>query len=943
MHFNVYHVDTAQFGITEGMIEKGSNGHYTEAQYDIMYNNAVGFTRAFEYAHDNGYTKVIIPHGDYCFTPIFNAEKAVSMAGCIPNIIWILNISDLEIDMNGSTFHLMVDSTEHSKYYRYKRDNNDTKQWRYLCNLIGIGQSKNITIRNGKFRGDIYTRSLNDNGNYYDYDEKSQEGCYGITVGISAFTHNISLIDLDGSGFTGDFISSYARSLWVYEKPFWDGLYNTNNTGMKLLPINTIKGLMNYGKSYKYGSSEIETASDTSSRRNNVAVSGIYDIGAWFDAGYEKFGIVEEVSKREFSLYTPGGYTRLPNCYGPLIQVITYSDEPTSIDDKPLRIINTGYCESFQLFKNERYVRLQFLNETGLKAFKVEGTTYIPAHFYRSTSLADLDEVNDYFKVNLTQQDIEDGLTNLPNQMIVDDEEAEGQPTSSDDISEDVEDVYQYEESNNDAGGIGPKIAIVPKLNHTLLIEGCKIHDNGRGGIQGGMNDVVIRRCEFMKQQYSKTSGAQGAHPVFSIYGTNYHISHEDVVSKRLTVENCVFYSGRNTGKLLFPTIIQLDFRNNVCYGCIPSVGNNFVTNICGNVFHDTSISSTYDNWMNDSSGTASASKFKMTRVMNYVNNTYYNCKAPKYNVYPNTTQNFHNCFIEINDIYDVSPESSAYFLSGKKPNCVFDGCYIKFLRNATAYFPRLINSKIEGGTECRVGYMENCELNDSIVYIVGGLRNAEDTTIHMYVKSVRGLDLRSHCSPPLTSKRKTEDGVITDPRLNYVVHYDDCEIDVSKIDRYLFNNLRLSTEGVELRWYNSVKLEFNNCRFIGSASNVNLDSGDAEHISYAIFNNCSFDLDTSYLFGGTVGTNYRYFEFNDCTFSTEGFTLGTSAKLANFVCGGNAGTNRPMLTKQGSVYFDTSLNNGAGKPIWRVSEPMTLAELNQDGVEFVDATGTIV
>lgn len=905
---HVYHVKASDHEITEGMMYKDANGHYSSDQYEKMYKNATGFTNAIMYAYQHGYSKVVFQRGDYCFTPIFNVGgEAVDLLGS-PVCIWMLNMSDLEIDMNGSTFHLLVDSTAHSSYYRV-----NSPSYSYYSTVIGIGQSKNITIRNGNFRGDLYSRSYNVSNN-----ELKQEGCYGITVGVSAFTHNISLLDLDGSGFSGDFIKTQPRTLYVFKEPFWTGLHNDYNPNCRRMPATTVKGVMNFGYGFDYNASYNIAVSNNGS--NKYGLSGVHDIGNWMtgdDWGDYEY-VLKEVSRREFSLFTPGDSIRLANCYAPLIHVLTYADYPSTPDTAPLRIVKTGYCESFQLFENERYVRLQFLYENGLSTGQ-----------YRSTGLDDLSAVNEYFGTDFAA-----GETNSPNQS----------PDAEDDIPDLDDETIFYSGGNNaevalsDAGGAGPRIAIVKKLNEMVLIEGCRIHDNGRGGIEGGANNVVIRRCEFMKQQYMNTASAQGSHPVYSVKGTNYHIDYEDHVSNHVTIEHCVFYSGKSTGKLLFPTVMRFDFRDNICYGCAPCIGNNFITNIEGNTFHGTSISPYYP-WL---SGTQCHSRAKMLRVMNYENNVYYNCSSPGYGVLTNTMQRIRNCLIEINSDYSVEFESQQTFMDAAgKPDKLFEGCTIRFMSpNTTAYFPYLKVCRIFGGNNWKVGHIEDCVLENSAFAIIGNFAEAvdgnyseeADGVLHLYVKNTRGLDLLSHCHPPLSIHRHGySDDDIRDPKLDYVVHYEGCEIDVSNVFEQLLAYTKISNPA---RWYNGIILEFKNCRFIGSASNTSLEGNGDSHYSKVLFEGCEFDVDTAYLFGGTVQKTNRYFEFAGCRFRQEGFKLGIGEYA--LVCGGEYGgsANRPMLTRAGSVYFDT----GEGKPIWRSSGALSLAEISN--VEFVDASG---
>jgi hypothetical protein len=907
VHFNVYHVDTAEFGITEGMIEKGSDGHYTEAQYDIMYNNAVGFTRAFEDAYNKGYSKISISRGDYCFTPVYNYGNS-DTTGFIAPIIWILNMHDLDIDMCGSTFHLMVDSTQHSKYYKVTGSTYD-----YKCAIISISQARNITIRNGNFCGDIYTRTINSEYNYTtSSNEVKQEGCYGIVVGLTGFTYNINLLDLDGSGFSGDFITSLSRTMRFFKEPSWstDLVASSSDYMIVSHPVG-IAGVMNYGYYFKYDGSSIAKANNDAN--NKYGLSGVYDIGDRFSGSYYNgYDYVrEEAANKEFSIVGYGGTYRVGNCYCPLIQVLTYSEKPESADTIPLRIIKTGYYESFQLFAKERYIRLQFLYEDGL-----DTGYYRASDLYGSnaTDAEKLDAVNAYFG---------SAFESLPER------DSEGKGVNG-----------------VDSRGAGPRICISQKTNGGILIEGCRIHDNGRGGISGGANDVVIRRCEFMKQQYLATSSEQGSYPVFFVDSTNYHIDYEDSPANAATIENCTFYSGKDTGKLLFKTLFNLNFRNNTCYGCQLVIGNNLRTDCSDNVFIGTALTMPDSSWLFGDS--ASLSKLRMTRVVNENNNRYYRCSSPGYRSLANTVHNINNCYIEIDDLKGVEFDDGSLhevvkeFLNGDDyKNQIFDGCTIRFQTgNANPYFSYLRNCRIIGGDGWYVSRIENCDLVNSSFKIIHNLAGTDGVSAHMYIKNVHGLTLKSRCHPFLLSTLSRSDVNYQGNFLDYVVHYENCDIDVSDLTTDLLQVLALE------RVYRNIILEFRNCRFTGTASTTNLrvsgtyNGGTVVHGSKMIFDGCSFDLDTDYLFGGTVASSNRWFEFNDCTFSTEGFKLGSSG-IANVVCGGNAGStsSRPSLSRQGSVYFDTTGN----KPVWRKSGPMTLSEIDNNGVEFVDATGTTI
>lgn len=991
---SAYVIDLQKFGITEGIVNKGNNGHYSESQYTVMYNNAVGFTRALEYARDNGYSKVLVPKGDYCFTPVYNVGNTPASVDLNPPLIWILNTVGLEFDLGGSTFHLMVDSTQKSRYYNI---NSSSTVW-YKATMIGVGQSKNITIKNGVFRGDWYTRSFT-NAN-----EKKQESCYGISVGIAPFTFNVKLEGLEGSGFSGDFITSNPRSMRVYTEPFWDGRYNSNSNPRVLgTSSQYVKGVKNFGFGWRPDNYDIVkqsnmTDSGGNKSNNRLGLSGLHKVGSWcMDSKYPEY-VRKEAAKRNFSLHGNLGYTRVINAYAPHVQVLTYASGDATADTKPLRIIDTGYCENFHLYDNETYVRFQFLNENGL--LKNE---------YRISDTDD-DKVDAYFG-GLSED--ETGDTDAPG----------GTDPSEVLPDDDIEDPEFSEDTLvSDVGNPGPKMHVVVKLNENVFIEKCYIHDNGRGGAGGGACNVVMRNCIFGKQQYNTTSADQGALPVFTVDNTNYHIDFEDAASNHCTIEGCTFFSGQNTGKLLFPTIMRLDFRNNICYGCNPAIGNCFVANIDGNKFYDTSVSSSYSNWGHNVS---SVPKSLMRRVLNYTNNTYISCSAPTYSVRYNTYYNIKNCYIEIRDNSNVEPAHSKAIMSGFRLHRHYDNCHIKFLSNSTAYFETLTNSYIEGGTNWYVNRIENCRLNNSAFKLCGSDGNGSDT-IHLYAINVQGMNLLSQVAAPNAKERnKDSNGNITDPRYKFVVHFVGCDISLDNISSsFCYPNYMAAPKKFAwhdgAKWYKDITYRFEGCVLHGKSSNqsgafsainditdaevyhditagkyyirksvadgattlaasdaidfANLakagidytyTEGDAESTAVKVgsstethevatgvlnasnpatahleFDRCDFEIDGDYIFNFTMPSNKMYFVFSDNRVSAK-LAKGSAGSAAPHIPDAQSGSSaeRPWFTRQGAAYFDTTL----GKVIYRKTSSMALREFTAAGLEFVDATGANV
>lgn len=250
------------------------------------------------------------------------------------------------------------------------------------------------------------------------------------------------------------------------------------------------------------------------------------------------------------------------------------------------------------------------------------------------------------------------------------------------------------------------------------------------------------------------------------------------------------------------------------------------------------------------------------------------------------------------------------------------------------AYFSYLRNCKIEGGISWYVSRIENCELVNSSFNIVHNLRNTDGTSAHMYIKNVKGIDFKSRALP-FQSANLTAAGYQGNA-LDYVLHYEDCEIDASNATGHLF-----SYEDSYTRTYNNIILDFKNCRITGAAPNRSYTANTSQHEFHALFDNCLFNMTSSQLFGSAIASSYRYFEFKDCKFNSDEFKLSTDVAL---ICGGEVGTtsNRPKLTSKGSMYYDTTLS----KPVWRNTDVLSLSSMigsNPTSVVFKDASGTTV
>lgn len=310
-----YYIIPEIWGIIEGYMEKGEDGHYTEEQYDIMYNNGVGFTKAIEYAYNNGFNKVIFPKGKYCFTPFDSVVKYRMTYS-----IWVHDLYNFDIDLNSSELYLIIDDTQKSKYvtfdYGYTYD--------IRGELIGLTGCENVYVHNGKLIGDRFIRV------YKEAHSKWAESTGGINViGINI---NIKISDINVSNFMGDGISASMYN-FIYVNYKQDAYtYSTGNITRK-----------------KGGDIDL-----------GCSLSDFIDTDTIYTEEYLKSPLLKRWYKH-FRLSGSGGYTRLANCYCPKIDVLVYNGNAK--DSKVIRTINCSFLEDFHLYKNERYIKLRFYED----------------------------------------------------------------------------------------------------------------------------------------------------------------------------------------------------------------------------------------------------------------------------------------------------------------------------------------------------------------------------------------------------------------------------------------------------------------------------------------------------------------------------------------------------------------------------------------------------
>ena len=459
----VYTVDLKKFGITPGYQKKGSNGHYSDKQYDLMYNNGVGFTNAIQWAYKNGYDGIRFPKNDYCFTPrTVGKDNSPFCAQVL-----VQDLERFDIDLGGGSYYNILDSSKKSKYYKDGTEAYDQQSY-----MFWISCCINVQIHNGVLIGDRKLRDYSQSGETY------QEQTYGIS--LSSYCQNIRVHHIDASGFMGDGLTAGQFGDW------FKGYDSSYSTPQMTLTGNALPG--------KYVLKDGRIVKDRINS-DNCTITNYLKLDYKYDNGVDVIGRIAK--KRRFSVYNNLGYTRLINNYHN-VEILTFDDREST--EVPKRIIRTSYLENFSLLPGETGVKIQSWYDEGAKD-----------------------------------------------------------------------------------GGIQHSGTISDLISSNCVIENCSIHDNHRGGISGGCNNMIIRNCRFSKN-HSEKNYAGKVIPLFTVGATNYHIDFEDSYAKGLEIYgNSFSRTTESIGRLLIG-VLTFSFHDNVSNSGVV-IYNNLFSDVFNNRF----------------------------------------------------------------------------------------------------------------------------------------------------------------------------------------------------------------------------------------------------------------------------------------------------------------------------------------------------------------------
>lgn len=317
----VYTVDLKKFGITPGYQIRRSDGHYSDSQYDLMYRNGVGFTKAIQWASQNGYDGIRFPKNDYCFTPRTVGEKNSPECGQV----LVQDLVKFDIDLGGGSYYNILDSSVKSKYYKGTGESFEQRSF-----MFWIARCINLSIHNGVFIGD---RVLRD---FTHAKEVNFDQTYGIVVG--SYAYNIRMHHLDMSSFMGDGIAMLQT-----------GEYFDSYEGTKITPSHN---------SVSVSIPEKQSLSGKSIINESRSVTEIMKLSKQTQDPF----INAIKSQKIYYINNNRGYTRIPNIYLN-VDILTFREGKY---DVPNRVLKTSYLNSFKLNDDESAFKVRFHYDEGV-------------------------------------------------------------------------------------------------------------------------------------------------------------------------------------------------------------------------------------------------------------------------------------------------------------------------------------------------------------------------------------------------------------------------------------------------------------------------------------------------------------------------------------------------------------------------------------------------
>lgn len=547
---STYLIKVSEWYLTPGLMTQNAQKHYTDAQYDAMYNNDVQLSKAIRYAYDNGYKKAVLETNTYCLCLYAPASIDYNFWPCI----FMNDMNNFTLDLGGSTLKLCGDDTAFNPHFLSR--NGDP----CYCGgfIISMSYCRDTTVCNGYLVGDRFDRSYTK----FEYQEggiraSEAEHTYGIMPGVGC--RNVTIKDIEFREFMGDGVCSNCTQF-----------YDAND------PTEIDKSFLMYhfagiGTATKHNF--IEQDLTENSYIPNCALSEFFDTtdaNGFYAEHLDKFkNRVEDKKNRLFQINFPLGYTKTPSCYPLEMYVLTYSSN--DVNAQPLRRIRVSYLSVFSLTDVEKYIKILFTQENTL--YNEHSTTR--RYTLRDRVVRFLDNVIAEF------ESLEDYNTTSPtaewnNWHIKRIVGVGGTPTyvSGKEYSQGARVTanigrkgvcYECNAYDGTSGSFNPEywdivetdhpcvssiqhnIAIFEYIGSDLLIQNCRFINSHRGNVANLPHDSIIDNCLFKKHFKVAGDGFPAPNPGSDMdctvipWSTNYQIDQEDWFSHNIKIGNCRF------------------------------------------------------------------------------------------------------------------------------------------------------------------------------------------------------------------------------------------------------------------------------------------------------------------------------------------------------------------------------------------------------------------
>ena len=565
---SIYEIKASDWNLTKGNEQQDANHHYSDAQYDRMYQNGIGISNAIKYAYSHGFNYVILEKGVYCFC--CSSPQILPKPINSPQI-FLNGLSNFTFDINGSTLKFCVDDTQYSKYYKY------TSRPLYTqCGvLIAASYCRDLKIRNGILIGDRLTRT------YTEASSSQAEQTYGISV--FGGCKNVNIENIEVREFMGDGIVGGGNT------------YHIINNASEAVAESPGIGYLTIGRAYHSNGYKEDGSIDANIE--SCAISDFINVNTLYTSNLNIENRLKDKEDRIFHINFPLGYTRMCSAYPTEIGILTYN---STSDSKPIRKLNSSYLSTFRLSVNENYIKVLFYNENtcydeydSSKSYNIGDKVLV----MQNNVVCEYESLKWNNRNNLTADVTSTynnwkqlGIRGVGIATTYDSSVTYGQgvrvkfnigqagvcyqcKTATTGGAFDDSKWFLVETDRPCTSYVEHDVVISEFISSDVTITNCRVIDNHRGGIANLPHNSIIKNCQFSKHYHRVGDGFMAPNPGNNLectgqdWSTQYHIDIEDWYSASVKILDCRFDSDNsNNNKVLLGCLKAI---MSGCTGCI--------------------------------------------------------------------------------------------------------------------------------------------------------------------------------------------------------------------------------------------------------------------------------------------------------------------------------------------------------------------------------------